>query len=122
MVIVASPSDSINTRSGFDLVSIWLRYATTNTWGNPKWIEIDGVSAADGSGSYSWNTAGVAAGTYYVAGYLYTPSSGAAVFSHLTTSFTVVPAASIPAKASPQAEVVGSSPTIWDLALLQALD
>ena len=68
--------------------TISLAYDTTTNWGNPKWIEINGVSAANGSGSYSWNTTGLAAGTYYIAGYLYTPS-GTAVFSHLTTSFTV---------------------------------
>jgi hypothetical protein len=69
---------------------ISLAYDTTSNWGNPKWIEIDGVSAADGSGVYGWNTTGLAAGTYYLAGYLYTPA-GVAVFSHLATSFTVAP-------------------------------
>ena len=47
------------------------------------------VTAANGSGSYSWNTTGMAAGTYYIDGYMYTPSSGNAIYSHLTTSFTV---------------------------------
>ena len=30
--------------------SVSLAYDTTTNWGNPKWIEIDAVSAADGSG------------------------------------------------------------------------
>ena len=33
--------------------TISLAYDTTSNWGNPKWIEIDGVSAANGSGSYT---------------------------------------------------------------------
>jgi hypothetical protein len=74
---------------------ISLAYDTTTNWGNPKWIEIDGVAAASSSGSYSWNTTGLTAGTYYMAGYLYTPS-GTAVFSHLTTSFTVTASATAP--------------------------
>ena len=69
--------------------TISLAYDTTTNWGNPKWIEIDGVSASNGSGSYDWNTMGLADGTYYIDGYLYTPSSGTAVVSHLATSFTV---------------------------------
>ena len=75
--------------------TISLAYDTTSNWGNPTWIEIDGVSAANGSGSYNWNTAGLAAGTYYIAGYMYTPSSGTVVYSHLTTSFTVTPSAQL---------------------------
>jgi hypothetical protein len=58
---------------------------------NPTWIEIDGVSAA-GADSYSWNTSNVSAGTYYLKGYMYTPSTGIAIFSGLTTSFTVTAA------------------------------
>ena len=38
---------------------------------NQSWIEIDGVTAANGAGSYIWNTAGLAAGTYYLSGYMY---------------------------------------------------
>ena len=39
--------------------------------GNEHWIEIDGVAASNSGGTYSWNTTGVAAGTYYLAGYMY---------------------------------------------------
>ena len=51
--------------------SVSLAYDTTTNWGNPKWIEVGTVNAANIGGSYIWNTTGVAAGTYYLAGYLY---------------------------------------------------
>ena len=51
--------------------TISLCYDTDNVInGNEKWIEIDAVTAADGTASYTWNTTGVAPGTYYVGGYL----------------------------------------------------
>jgi hypothetical protein len=63
--------------------------------GNEKWIEVDAVSAVTngnatytGYGTYTkWDTSSLSAGTYYIAGYLW---SGKAIYSHLTTSFTVV--------------------------------
>ena len=72
---------------------ISLCYDRDTTWwnGNETWIEIDQVAAANGSGSYTWNTTGVAPGTYYVAGYLWSGTS--AVFSHLMRSITVTAAA-----------------------------
>ena len=100
---------------------ICLAYDTTTNWGNLTWIELNGVSAANGSGSYSWTTTGLAAGTYYIAGYMYTPSTATAVFSHLTTSFTVTGSSASAAAASPAAAVVGSSPAIQDQALLEFL-
>jgi probable HAF family extracellular repeat protein len=54
--------------------------------GNEKWIEIDSVAASNGYGTYSWNTKGMSPGKYYIAGYLW---SAKAVYSHLTTSFTI---------------------------------
>ena len=45
------------------------------------------VAAANGNGSYSWNTTGVAPGTYYIGGYLY--SGGKPTYSHLTQSITI---------------------------------
>ncbi len=56
--------------------------------GNEHWIEIDGVAAANGPGTYAWNTTGVAPGTYYIAGYLF---DGGKVFtiSHLYQSITI---------------------------------
>ena len=58
---------------------------------NEHWIEIDGVAltAANGTGSYAWNTASVAAGTYYLGGYMYDFSTSQAVYSHLGTSIVV---------------------------------
>ena len=71
--------------------TISLAYDTTSNWGNPKWIEVDRVSAANGSGSYTWNTSGIAAGTYYLAGYLY--DGGKAYFSHLGSAIGITAAA-----------------------------
>ena len=59
--------------------------------GTEHWIEIDGVAAASGIGSYTWNTSGVAAGTYYIAGYMY-DNAGTFTFSHLTQAITITPA------------------------------
>jgi hypothetical protein len=56
---------------------------------NQHWIEVDGVTAANGAASYSWNTTGVASGTYYLSGYMYDFSTGHAVYSHLTTSIVI---------------------------------
>ena len=67
--------------------SISLAYDTTTNWGNPKWIEIGAVTAANGSASYSWNTTGVAAGTYYLGGYLWDASQP--YYSHLGSAITI---------------------------------
>ena len=74
--------------------AISLAYDTTTNWGNPKWIEVDAVSAANGTGSYSWNTAGMAPGTYYLAGYL--DDGGKPFFSHLTSAITIAAATVAP--------------------------
>ena len=69
---------------------ISLCYDEDTTWwnGNEHWIEIDAVAAANGTHNYSWNTAGVASGKYYLAGYLW---NGASTFtmSHLTQAITI---------------------------------
>jgi hypothetical protein len=69
---------------------ISLCYDRDTTWWNHNetWIEIDAVAAANGSGSYTWNTTGVRPGTYYVAGYLW--QNGHATLSHLTRSITIL--------------------------------
>jgi hypothetical protein len=67
--------------------TISLAYDTTNNWGNPTWIEVDKVTVANGTASYTWNTSGIAPGTYYLAGYLY--DGGKAYFSHLATAITI---------------------------------
>ena len=66
-------------------------YDTDAAWnGNEKWIVVD-QPATGGNGSYNWDTTGIAAGTYYVGGYLY--SSGKPYFFHLNQSISVVGAA-----------------------------
>ena len=68
--------------------TISLCYDTDNVFnGNEHWIEIDRVAAANGSGSYVWNTSGMTAGTYYLAGYLW--DGKAATFSHLKQAITI---------------------------------
>ena len=54
--------------------------------GNETWIKF-GQAGANGNGSYSWDTTGVAPGTYYIGGYLY--SGGKPYYSHLTQSITI---------------------------------
>ena len=74
-----------NVRNGG---TISLCYDVDNRWnGNEHWIEIDQVAAANGKGSYTWNTANVAPGTYYVGGYLW--SNGRPVFSQLASRVTI---------------------------------
>jgi hypothetical protein len=82
------------TAAGVDVAGptkISLGYDTDPTAfdAHEKWIEIDGVTAANGAGSYSWNTSGVAAGTYYLAGYMYDFSTETAVFSSIGTPIVI---------------------------------
>ena len=78
------------------------------------WIEIDGVTAANGAASYNWNTTSVAAGTYYLSGYMYDFSTSRAVFSNLTTTIVILPGAPIFTLLSPSAGTfsAGTSVTI----------
>ena len=62
---------------------------TTAFDANQQWIEVDRVTAANGAASYSWNTAGVASGTYYLSGYMYDFATGKAVYSHLATPIVI---------------------------------
>ena len=48
----------------------------------------DGVTAANG-GVSSWNTTGIASGSYYLSGYIYIFSMGQAVYSHLVASIII---------------------------------
>ncbi|MEN6449524.1 MAG: hypothetical protein ABFC96_03450 [Thermoguttaceae bacterium] len=68
---------------------ISLCYDRDAVWGNgnESWIEVDKVAAANGSGSYSWSTAGIKPGTYYIGGYLY--SGGSPTYSHLAKAITI---------------------------------
>ena len=60
--------------------TISLCYDEDTTWfnGNEEWIVIDGISAANGAGSYDWDTTGVQPGDYYLYGYMY---DGAGTFT-----------------------------------------
>ena len=87
-------------------ISLCLDQDTVWNNGNETWIEVNQVAAANGNGSYTWNTTGVKPGTYYVAGYLNT--NGTLTYSHLTQSIVIAAPAplviSTPTgpKASPQ--------------------
>jgi hypothetical protein len=63
----------------------------TSINGNEHYVEVGQVTAANGYGSYTWNTLGVAPGKYYVGGYLW--YNGKPVFSHLATPITITGAA-----------------------------
>jgi hypothetical protein len=51
--------------------TISLCYDEDTTWwnGNEHWLTVD-MPVSNGPGTFSWNTAGVAPGPYYIAGYL----------------------------------------------------
>ncbi len=70
--------------------SVSLCYDVDTTWnGNEKWIEVGKAAAANGAGIYTWDTTGVAAGTYYLAGYMYDNSTGTPTYSRLGTPITI---------------------------------
>ncbi|MEN6449000.1 MAG: SdrD B-like domain-containing protein [Thermoguttaceae bacterium] len=68
-------------------ISLWCDKDTIWGNGNERWIEVDGVTAAEGQGSYRWNTAGLAPGVYYISGYLF--SGGKPIYSHLVQPITL---------------------------------
>ncbi len=70
--------------------TICLCYDTGTSFSNATWITFS-QAAANGNGSYNWNTTGVAPGTYYIGGYLW--SGGKPTYSHLTQSITIQAAA-----------------------------
>ena len=80
--IIAGHSGSIN-----------LAYAPNATaWSpNATWM-YNVATAADGTGSYAWNTTGVAAGTYYLSGYLWDATAGQPLYSELYTTPVVIQA------------------------------
>ncbi len=69
--------------------TIALGYDTGTSFNNVTWITYS-QTATNGYGSYNWNTTGVTAGTYYMAGYLW--SGGQPTYSHLATSITILAA------------------------------
>ena len=76
--------------SGNQVISLCLDRDQTLWNGNERWIEVDGVCAADGCGTYTFNTAGIAAGTYYVGGYMYDKALKIFINSHLSTAISIV--------------------------------
>ena len=71
--------------------TISLAYSTNPTpaFHAQHWIEINQVTATDGAGTYTWNTTGLAAGTYYVSGYHFDSATKQAIFSYLGAPITV---------------------------------
>lgn len=68
--------------------SVSLCYDKDKVWnGNEKWLTTT-ETAKNGYSVYSWNTTGMAPGTYYIAGYL---MSGKAIRSHLTQTIIIQP-------------------------------
>ena len=72
--------------------TICLCYDKGTSFSNVTWITF-GQTAANGNGTYNWNTTGVAPGTYYIGGYLY--SGGTPYYSHLTQPITIQAAAAV---------------------------
>ncbi len=78
--------------SANSVISLCFDTDTTLWNSNDHWIEIDKVSAANGGGSYAWDTTGVAPGTYYIGGYMYDKVTHVFSNAHLLQSFTIVAA------------------------------
>ncbi len=87
---------------------ISLCYDEDANWdnGDEHWIEVDQVTATDGTGSYTWTTAGVEAGTYYMAGYLWDGGTGFTL-SHLDSPITITVAQSLTIGAGLSPNTVG---------------
>ena len=70
--------------------NINLAYAPDATaWSpNAHWI-YDAATATDGSGAYTWNTTGVAAGTYYLSGYLWDATTSQPVYASLANPIVI---------------------------------
>jgi hypothetical protein len=77
-------------------VSLGYDADVTSFGANEHWIEIGGVTAANGTAVYSWNTTGVAAGTYYLGGYLYDANTAKAIFSSISTPIVIQDVEGIP--------------------------
>jgi hypothetical protein len=75
--------------SSNDVISLCLDKDTTFWNGNEQWIEVDKVTASDGNGSYTFNMPNLAAGTYYIGGYMYDKVTYAFTYSHVTSTITV---------------------------------
>ena len=58
---------------------------------NATWM-YNVATAANGTGTYAWNTTGVAAGTYYLSGYFWDATTGQPLYSELYTTPVVIQA------------------------------
>jgi DNA-directed RNA polymerase specialized sigma24 family protein len=82
MAANVSPSGPAKITLGYD--------SDASCWdANQQWIEIDAVVAANGTNSYVSNTAGMAAGTYFLDGYMVDSATDQAIYSSLGTSIVV---------------------------------
>jgi hypothetical protein len=101
--------------------SIELAYAPdTTAWSpNATWL-FNVATAANGAGSYAWNTTGVAAGTYYLSGYLWDATAGQPIYSQLATTPIVIQADSFALSTpSPLTYTAGQNVTIqWTAGLI----
>ena len=61
----------------------------TSSDANQHWIENGEVTAANGTGSYTWNTTCLAPGTYYLNGYMTDSTTGSPSWFCLDTPFVV---------------------------------
>ena len=87
-VIIAWTAASID-RSGPAKISLGYYPDATPFDANPHWIEINGVAAGNGANSCVWNTAGTAAGTYDLDGYIDDFSTGQTITSRLAMSIVI---------------------------------
>ena len=109
-------ADNITTGSK---ISLCYDEDTTFSGNNEHWIEIDGITAADGAGSYTWDTTGVTPGTYYMAGYLW-DGNNTFTFSHLTQSITITAAQGLTVESSAVKPQTADALTAGELAPIVA--
>ena len=95
------------------MVSLGYDPDTTPFDANQQWIERGVVTAANGTASYGWDTAGLAAGTYYLDGRLFDSTTGMTASSNLGTPITILtPTAATLASSASGPLVYGQSVTV----------
>ena len=75
--------------SNSSVISLCLDQDTTLWNGNERWIEVDKVTAATGSGSYTFDPGNFLPGTYYVGGYMYDKATHLFTSSHVSSAITI---------------------------------
>jgi hypothetical protein len=104
--VVVSPGDVVQvTWTASNVVpgsTVSLCYDQDGIWwnGNEHWITVDYGPVTGGAGTFQWNTANVAPGTYYMAGYMY-DWQGNFTVSQMVQGFTVTPRFQILAPPAP---------------------